>query len=135
MEALKLQAPPKIVLPEVEGTKVANPDEIPEHFKEGKGSFLSHHFEHYSFISKNDHFPSVIAAHISYRTRPEQHPMYVTSASIVGAKNPSEADVPLKWYGLRSDFTKNFNGGMVRDYSLNCTIKKSRIHNSLDGVL
>ena len=47
-----------------------------------------------------------IASNQSYRTRVEQHPMYVTSSSYIGAKDPSDADVPLKWYGLQSEFTK-----------------------------
>ena len=55
--------------------------------------------------------------------------MFQTSNNVYGAKKPSQQEMPLKWNGIRGEFTKTFGGGRYRDTSFNTSKTTSRVVN------
>ena len=48
----------------------------------------------------------------------KQHAVFQTSNNVYGAKKPSQQEMPLKWNGIRGEFTKTFGGGAVQGHEL-----------------
>lgn len=59
----------------------------------------------------------------------KQHAVFQTSNNVYGAKKPSQQEMPLKWNGIRGEFTKTFGGGRYRDTSFNTSKTTSRVVN------
>ena len=59
----------------------------------------------------------------------KQHAVFQTSNNVYGAKKPSQQERPLKWNGIRGEFTKTFGGGKFRDTSFNTSKTTSRVVN------
>eukprot|EP00698_Gefionella_okellyi_P016652 TRINITY_DN4774_c0_g1_i1.p1 TRINITY_DN4774_c0_g1~~TRINITY_DN4774_c0_g1_i1.p1 ORF type:complete len:118 (+),score=14.59 TRINITY_DN4774_c0_g1_i1:35-355(+) len=64
-----------------------------------------------------------------WRSR-KQHPMYQTSNNLYGGKVPSVADLPLKFFGTRGEFTKKFTK-MPMPSGLNTGMPNHRVHDHL----
>ena len=101
LQEAQYKAPPLVLPPAYEPVNEMQPDVIPERFKEGNAHVSAQVVSAFVYL-----FIALIASGKAYTTRRAQDPMYTTSAADIGAKNPSMADVPLKWYGLQSQFTK-----------------------------
>lgn len=67
-----------------------------------------------------------------YTNRRQEHPLFPTTTGQLGRLDPTLADMPPLWTGKQGVFTQTFAGGMQRDTSLNCSVWKSRVHNTLD---
>ncbi|EEH57100.1 uncharacterized protein MICPUCDRAFT_39965 [Micromonas pusilla CCMP1545] len=66
---------------------------------------------------------------------PKQHACYATSANVYGAKRVTPADMPMRWHGVKGDFTDRFGGAMYKDDGLVVGIDKSNVHRALDGII
>ena len=70
------------------------------------------------------------------KAKPE-NPTYSTTSSEIGKLGLQEADFPIRWYGLRGEFTNNFFlGGAAPkqkvNTGLNCAMDRSDIHHDYD---
>lgn len=61
--------------------------------------------------------------------------MYSTSSAAFGAKDPQPTDLPSKYYGRTSYFTRTFKGGRAHESALNTFTTKSKVHAAYDGSL
>lgn len=78
-------------------------------------------------------FPRCPASYDKFRKKP--HPMYSTSSTAYGSKDPQATDLPTKYYGRAGYFTRTFKGGRAHDSALNTFISTSKVHNAYDGSL
>ena len=69
----------------------------------------------------------------SFRHKPiSQHACYVTSNNIYGLKQASQQEMPMKWHGVKGDFTSNFRGQMYHNTGFVTSSTTSKVHRSLD---
>jgi Domain of unknown function (DUF4490) len=66
--------------------------------------------------------------------RRKQHPCYTTSASDIGAKAPTNFDMPLVWAGVHGAFSASAHGGPGLRSTLKTALERSRVHRELDGL-
>jgi len=86
------------------------------------------------FRFQEDALDSHNARHAHVKT---ENPTYSTSASEVGKLALQPSDMPIRWYGLRGEFTNAFFLGGKRPKSkvntgLNCAMDRSDIHHNMD---
>jgi len=61
-----------------------------------------------------------------------QHPLYMTSNNMYGARIPVAQEMPTEFHGRINGFSDTFTGGMYRDFGLNTASNKSRVGNKED---
>ena len=64
-----------------------------------------------------------------------QHPVYVTSNNQYGVKTVGPGNLPIRWHGVKGEFTDGFGGAMYRDNGLDVGIARSKTHSAHDGVI
>jgi len=72
-----------------------------------------------------------------FTTQKQQHPCFETASSDIGKLPITEADMPLRWYGLEGKFTTQFYLGGARpgqkaNSALSTAMDRSSIHHSFD---
>ena len=68
----------------------------------------------------------------SWKQQPKpQHAVFQTSNNMYGKKAPSQQEMPMKWYGIRGNFTKTFQA-KYSDTSFNTSRSASNVHKSMD---
>lgn len=68
-----------------------------------------------------------------FRHKPvKQHACYVTSNNVYGVKRASQQEMPLKWHGVRGDFTSGFRGAMHHNAGFVTAKTTSKVHRQLD---
>lgn len=69
------------------------------------------------------------------KSTPSQHPVYVTSNNQYGIKTVGPANLPIRWHGVRGEFTDGFGGAMYRDNGLDVRVQRSKVHSAHDGII
>jgi hypothetical protein len=69
------------------------------------------------------------------KSTPAQHPVYVTSNNQYGVKTVGPGNLPIRWHGVKGEFTDGFGGAMYRDNGLDVGIARSKTHSAHDGVI
>lgn len=75
---------------------------------------------------------------IHHTKKGKEHPIYATSASVIGALPMEPTDLPMRWYGLEGQFTEwSSVGGEALpktkvNFGLNSALDRSDIHHSYD---
>ena len=64
-----------------------------------------------------------------------QHPVYVTSNNQYGVKTVGPGNLPIRWHGVKGEFTDGFGGAMYRDNGLDVGVARSKTHSAHDGVI
>ena len=70
-----------------------------------------------------------------HKSTPAQHPVYVTSNNQYGVKTVGPGNLPIRWHGVKGEFTDGFGGAMYRDNGLDVGIARSKTHSAHDGVI
>ena len=69
----------------------------------------------------------------SFRHAPiKQHACYVTSNNIYGFKQSSQQEMPMRWHGVKGDFTSAFSGNMHHNTGFVTAKTTSKVHRHLD---
>ena len=69
------------------------------------------------------------------KSTPSQHPVYVTSNAQYGIKTVGPGNMPIRWHGVRGEFTDGFGGAMYRDDGLDVRVQRSKVHSAHDGII
>jgi len=83
-----------------------------------------------------DSVPSQSATHKSLQ-KASDHPIYSTSAADIGRLQLGSHDQPMRWYGLRGEFTSKFylsgaNPKAQTNSGLNTAMDRSGVHHTQD---
>jgi hypothetical protein len=64
----------------------------------------------------------------------QEHPVFTTSNNAYGKKGPTQHEMPLKWSGVKGEFTSTqFAGGPNKNTSgFNTSVTKSKVHRLMD---
>jgi hypothetical protein len=64
----------------------------------------------------------------------QEHPVFTTSNNAYGKKGPTQHEMPLKWSGVKGEFTSiQFAGGPNKNTSgFNTSVTKSKVHRLMD---
>jgi len=115
--------------PEV-AANMAHPEAPPTHPKGPNTNFqyptpMPHRFMEESLTVHNAH-------HTKAR---KEHPIYETSASVIGKLNLQATDLPMRWYGLEGEFTNSWSSALPKTKvatGLNTALDHSDIHHTMD---
>ena len=69
------------------------------------------------------------------KSTPSQHPVYVTSNNQYGIKTVGPGNLPIRWHGVKGEFTDGFGGAMYRDNGLDVRVQRSKVHSAHDGII
>lgn len=69
------------------------------------------------------------------KSTPSQHPVYVTSNNQYGIKTVGPGNLPIRWHGVKGEFTDGFGGAMYRDDGLDVRVQRSKVHSAHDGII
>lgn len=64
----------------------------------------------------------------------QEHPVFTTSSNAYGKKVPTQHEMPLKWSGVKGEFTSTqFAGGPSKGTTgFNTSVTKSKVHKLMD---
>jgi len=62
----------------------------------------------------------------------KQHACYITSNNYYGLKQAGQQEMPMRWHGVKGDFTSNFRGAMHHNTGFVTAKTNSKVHRHLD---
>jgi hypothetical protein len=74
------------------------------------------------------------ADQFNYDIKEKPKSLYIKYNDEYGSKKPNQLELPEKFFPINNNFTKEFNGSMYHNNSLNTAQSRSKVHSNLDSV-